>query len=419
MKVYAGYTLNRDIEQSASGGVASTLTKCITKDGGVVYAVKHSDDYKSAYYEKVDDETNNLVKGSKYFQKRNVVLCNGKEYSVYDKVYESLKKGREVLFIGVGCDIFALNAFLDKWDCSESLYTIELICDGVVPSKIHEEYIDYLERKFLSKVVDLNVRDKRYGWGNSCLHVRFDNQQEFNALFSNTQYGRAFRDYKCKRCYSCKYKGTKNHVGDLIIGDYWGCIPGMNTYNPKGVSLIIENSKKGEMLISKLKKNDFYMEVIDYKYAIYNQPRFMTPHPLNEKLWIRIEDGLRKSKMFETLIGVDKENCPHRFLNKKYEKLVVWGTGKCFVQNIQIVECYKKVAYCIDNNSSKWNTKVYGNLVCEKPDVLKNEEGVFVLIMVQNSDLLAQVVNQLLEMKFTEFDFFDNWLKYRDLNFID
>lgn len=418
MKTYAGYIKNEEILKSASGGIASLLTRIVIEDGGIVFAVKYDKDYKKALYGEICNlEDIGCYSDSKYFQKENIIEYNGQTINVYERIWKALDQGNLVLFIGLGCDIFALQCFLKKQNCnSDRLVNIELICDGVIPVKIHKDYIAYLEKKFDSKIVEFSVRNKKYGWGNSCMYARFENQKEFDALFYNTQYGRAFRDYKCKRCYSCKYKGLDRHVGDLIIGDYWGCQPGMKEYNPNGVSVVLSNTEKGELLVERLNISGVNLELIDNEYVYYNQPRLLTPHPLNEELWKKIDDILEKNEVINAFNILDEDNIPQRFRNKKFEKLVVWGSGNYFESNVNIVECYFDIEYCVDNNSDKWGEFISQNIRCLAPSNLLTESGVFVLIMIQNAEVIAQIIHQLLDMGITDFDIFDNWKKYRKID---
>lgn len=420
MKAYAGYIKTDELMKSASGGVASLLTQIVVEDNGVVFAVKYDRDYKKALYGEIRDiQDIDCYRDSKYFQKENIIEYKGQKIKIYERIQEVLAEGKLVLFIGLGCDIFALECYLKKHNCNtDNLIKVELICDGVIPARVHKEYIEYLEKKYCSKVVEFSVRDKKYGWGNSCMHVKFENQSEFNAEFYNTQYGRAFRDYKCRRCYSCKFKSSDKHMGDLVIGDYWGCRPGMKVYNFNGVSVVLSNTQKGELLLERLNTCGLYMDSIELEYVYYNQPRLISSHPLNEELWKTIDIQLNKNEIINSFEIIDENNLPQRFKNKKFEKLVVWGIGSCFERNINIVECYSDIEYCVDNNSDKWGDFITKNIRCMNPANLLTESNVFVLIMIQNPNVIAQIIHQLLDMGITDFDLFDNWIKYRGIGVI-
>lgn len=420
MKACAGYIKTDELMKSASGGVASLLTQIVVEDGGVVFAVKYDKDYKKALYGEIRDlQDIDCYRDSKYFQKENIIEYKGQRINIYERLQEVLAEGKLVLFIGLGCDIFALECYLKKHNCNtDKLIKVELICDGVIPARVHKEYIEYLEKKYCSKVVAFSVRDKKYGWGNSCMYAKFENQSEFNAEFYNTQYGRAFRDYKCRRCYFCKFKGADKHVGDLVIGDYWGCQPGMKVYNSKGVSVVLSNTQKGEMLLEKLNTCGIYMDSINPEYVYYNQPRLLSSHPLNEELWKKIDYQLDKNEIINSFEIIDENNLPQRFKNKKFKKIIVWGSGSCFERNVNIVECYYNIECCVDNNPNKWGKFITQNIRCINPKDLLNEPDTFVLIMIQNSEVIAQVIHQLLDMGITTFDIFDNWINYRKIDSI-
>lgn len=63
-------------------------------------------------------------------------------------------------------------------------------------------------------------------------------------------------DGDCYRecCYQCDYANT-NRVGDLTVGDFWGIAKSHPEFDsPKGVSSILVNSKKGKILLEKMKQ---------------------------------------------------------------------------------------------------------------------------------------------------------------------
>lgn len=85
---------------------------------------------------------------------------------------------------------------------------------------------------------------------------------------------------------------------------------------------------------------------------------------------------------------------------------------------MNIVECYYNIEYCVDNNSDKWGKFLTQTIRCINPKDLLKEPDTFVLIMIQNSEVAAQVIHQLLDMGITTFDIFDNWKNYRKINSI-
>ena len=191
--------------------------------------------------------------------------------SVYSKVVEYLMNDKEVLFIGLGCDIGTLRLLCNKKniDCSK-LYCLELICHGATFNEVHSNYVKDLENKYKSKIIDFTVRYKNNRWTPPYICARFKNGHEFLRPFYCTDYGIAFSRYATPQCYSCKYKG-ENHKGDLVIGDYWGINEKDEGWNEKGVSAILVLSDKGKQLLSFLKMNkQFHIFRGDTKLIIDN-----------------------------------------------------------------------------------------------------------------------------------------------------
>ena len=71
-------------------------------DGGVVFGVRYTDDCRAAVYTRVETEAAlAATRTSKYIQAR--------KNKVYAEVKDDLAAGRQVLFIGLPCDTFAVK----------------------------------------------------------------------------------------------------------------------------------------------------------------------------------------------------------------------------------------------------------------------------------------------------------------------
>lgn len=239
--VFAGFTSNPyELQKSASGGIASSISQQIIKEGGVVYGVVYSSDFSKAMYRKADtSEALEAFRGSKYIQ--------ADKLNIYSDVLEALKCGKKVLFIGLPCDVAGLKTYLGK--DFPSLFTIELICYGVTSPKVAEYYLSYLENKFHKKVVDFSVRYKKGGkWTPPYLYAMFEDGFSYLHPFYDTDYGIAFSLLSRPSCYNCVYKGNKR-VADMTIGDYWGCTEEDAFWNSGGVSSVFVHTEKGNILV--------------------------------------------------------------------------------------------------------------------------------------------------------------------------
>ncbi len=270
---YGYYHDTTALKQSASGGVASALSESILKEKGVVFGVAYSEDFKRAEFlciERLEDLEK--LKGSKYIAPST--LMNGK--LAFDIVGDKLIAGKKVLFIGSGCHIGALLSRLaQKGISTKDLYTADIICHGPTIQPVYDAFITYLEDKYKSKIVALNMRQKKRGWVPPYLYVQFENGRIYSRPLYETDLGFALRVCVRESCYQCRYKGN-GHLADLTIGDYWGLKPGMKEYNKYGVSVMLSRSEKGNNLIKELDSSVFYVGQTDADRVIKHNKMYET-----------------------------------------------------------------------------------------------------------------------------------------------
>ena len=259
--IYAGYDKEKKlVKNSSSGGLFSRFARYILKENGLVYG---------AGFEELElkhleiDSLDNLIKisGSKYLQS-DINMS-------YNKIRMVINCNKKILFSGTSCQIAGLKSYLKYFNLDDykNLYTIAVICHGVPSIKIFNDYINFLEKKYNSKVNGINFRDKINGWENYYTTIYFDNgkKQVKKAAHNRYMIGFLRNYYLRKSCYDCKFKGTLKDI-DIILGDAWGIkkiYP--DIYNKNGTSVMIINSEKGQNLYSKISKC-FKLKKIDYSF---------------------------------------------------------------------------------------------------------------------------------------------------------
>lgn len=238
---YGGYVDDEEkLMQSASGGIATALSEHILANGGYVAGVAYSQDFYKAEYIIIHDISDiNKLKGSKY------VECD--KNSIYTDVKKLIDDGEFVLFFGLPCTVAALYTFLKTRP--ENLLTCELVCHGPTNAKVHYDYVDFLEKKYKSKVIDFSVRYKVDTWIPLYLYAKFENGKTFKKPFYETEYGYAFSVLGKPSCYNCKFKGN-NRQGDIMIGDYWGAAENDAFWNNRGVSCVFAETEKGNAVLN-------------------------------------------------------------------------------------------------------------------------------------------------------------------------
>lgn len=162
-----------DIERisSSSGSVFIEVAKCILDKNGVVYGVELTSDFQVKHGRAETLENARKFQGSKYVQSDK----NG----IFRLVQEDLKAGKEVLFTGTPCEVAGLKKFLRKE--YDTLYTLDLICHGVPSMELLRTCLKEKEKENSSKVSELKFRDKKYGWRNQEIHVKYENGTDYHA----------------------------------------------------------------------------------------------------------------------------------------------------------------------------------------------------------------------------------------------
>lgn len=307
-KVYSGYLKDDNkLMKSASGGAVTAFAEAIILQGGCVFGVSYSDDFKSVEYiccDTLDDL--DRIKGSKYCEtKKNFALLEKK-----------LQEKKAVLFTGLGCDVAAALTYCKtKGINTENLYTIDIICHGPVSALVYKRFIEDLENKYKSKVVEFICRSKKEGWSSSSfMKVIFENGKVLETPFDYTDYGYIFSHYAMQRCEKCRFKGSQ-HQGDLCVGDYWGLNANDVGWNKNGVSIIAVQTENGKKLLNMLGE-DFVIQETDAKFAFEHNPMYLKSRKSlgNYK---KLYNELRENALNETL----RKKTEYRIWRKKIKEI--------------------------------------------------------------------------------------------------
>ena len=258
---YAGYSNNdTEVLKSASGGLASALSRSFLSEGDCVFGVRYSDDWKSVEFARIESTCDiDLFRGSKYVQARKANL--------YREVADGLRDGHRVLVIGLPCEIAAIRSYLSDAG-TEGLYLCSLICHGPTSQSVHKDYIDNLERQQRSRVRFFSVRYKDGAWKPYYAFAEFKNSISVKEEFLKSSYGAAFTHFNRPSCSRCKFK-EEFDAADLTIGDYHFAHAGVPQFNPLGVSVALTRTEKGERMLHSLGPS-FNIAKVDRRGALMN-----------------------------------------------------------------------------------------------------------------------------------------------------
>lgn len=338
-KAYSGYF--DDIEKlrsSASGGAATILSEIMITEGGMVFGVKYSKDFKTAEYGlALTSEDLKEFKGSKYIFPEKNILYKNEVKSVFFAVGDLLKARKKILFIGLGCDVGALLKYLKQQGIQmETLTTVDLICHGPTLPEAQKYFIEEIEERYKSKIISFSVKYKKKGWVPPYLRAEFENGKYYIKAFYDSDLGFAMDHYSRNSCANCQFKGN-NHKADITIGDYWGIDERQSGYNALGVSVLLTKTTKGINYIEKCNQLGFHVESADLFHVISNNRMFFESrkvdmdHALFKKSLYKYglhKTVLRKRGLIKTLFLKPKRIISILMptsLRNKLKKLIKYG----------------------------------------------------------------------------------------------
>ena len=247
-EVYSVWSRDDEVRlSSTSGGVFYEVGKFFIEMGGAVAGCRYTEDWKGAEHCIAHDMDGlQQLKGSKYFQ--------SDASGIYKEVKSELDQGTLLLFCGTPCQAAALKAYLKK--DYENLYTMDFICRSINSPLAFRKYIEELEESYGSPVVEVHLKNKKYGWQSLASQVRFANGQE-SIRDKNTDWwvkGFIYNDlYTRDSCFYCQYKKLPRMAADFTIGDFWGITGQSEEDMFKGISVVMLNSDKGRELFEKVR----------------------------------------------------------------------------------------------------------------------------------------------------------------------
>ena len=247
---------NNDIKvwkNSSSGGVFNEIADYIIQNSGVVYGAEYTNVLNVKHKKETTICGAIKFRGSKYVQSD---LDNS-----FREIRKELNNGSTVLFSGTPCQVEGLKRFLRRE--YNNLITVDIICHGVASPLVFNDYIDFINKYSLSKIIGINMKDKTFGWGYQNLRLFYkNNTSEFNTIKSNL-WNKLFYGHLILRpaCYKCRFTNL-SRPGDLSIGDFWGVEKKLpDFYNMTGISILLCNTLKGFKLWGKIQHHFCYLRI--------------------------------------------------------------------------------------------------------------------------------------------------------------
>lgn len=253
-KAYSAYKTDlAELLRSSAGGVANAVGRVVIEEGGTVFGVRYSEDYRGAVFSVArKPEELKQFNESKYVESDRSILFN--------RLRQELEGSDKVLVIGLPCDIAAVRSLVGY---PKNLYTCQLICRSNTSGAALDQFLNNCEKDAGSKVSTLSLRFKEVGRPTlpTRYRIEFENGHVRTDDFTKSDYGKAFQIFARPSCLSCFAK-NRPLCSDLIIGDFQGLNPNDALFKINGVSLVYSFSEKGDELLRKAK--GICLEETDY-----------------------------------------------------------------------------------------------------------------------------------------------------------
>lgn len=303
------------LRESSSGGVFSAVAEHILCQGGAVCGCVLDENLRPIHICAENEQDVSRMRRSKYVQS-NMGL-------IYRDVAKRLKNGQPVLFTGTPCQVAALYGVLGGKKY-ENLVTMDLVCHGVPSGLMFRRYIEYLEKKHRTKIIDFNFRSKKYGWQRWTTSYTDVNGREKNLGKINEFYIPSFTGGNLMRpsCFSCKY-ACPERAGDITVGDFWGHEKIKLSGNAEqGVSICVFNTEKA-MSIMPLLSDSLFLQEINYSIAVNGNHCLHAPTPKGEK-WDLYMEALKNNNI-EDVAGRYIRKNKKKILRNKLKMFVPYG----------------------------------------------------------------------------------------------
>ena len=245
LNTYAAWSTDEETYfESATSGLATEISRYYIDKGGVVVGCGY-DEYLVATH-----RIGNTEEDLRAFQKSKYVQSKAAT-NLYDDIKKLLDEGREVFFVGVGCQCYALRHFLKK--DYPNLLVCDLVCHGGASGKFLKGHVSKIEKKIKKDIHAVTFRGGQY----DCTFTCYD--KDGNVIYHKGQYTDEYFLAFMKRiiyrpsCYTCHFAGPRR-VGDITLADFWGIDKEFLRENGHGthvVNMLMTNTEKGSEVIVK------------------------------------------------------------------------------------------------------------------------------------------------------------------------
>lgn len=284
----------KERETSASGGIAAEIYKKAVSEGCDIAGAVQQDDFSVVMQLSSDEKAILKFKNSKY--------VFSEAWHVYQEIKQSLKADKNVVFIGLPCQVAALRKIFRE---NEKILFVEVVCHGTAPFSYLKQHIEHIEHTKNEKAIRMSFRDPDTYTFTFTLYNK-DGKRFYAEVPRKTDtYQYAYHSTISYRenCYHCHF-AREQRIADITLSDYKGlgrmapC-----SYGETNVSCILVNTEKGKKFIKEMiQEKRIYADERPVREPIEGDPQLRQP---SLKGAARMDfDRLIKVNDFETTMQI-------------------------------------------------------------------------------------------------------------------
>lgn len=259
----------KERETSASGGIAAEIYKKAVSEGCDIAGAVQQDDFRVVMQLSSDEKAIMKFKNSKY--------VFSEAWHVYQEIKQSLKADKNVVFIGLPCQVAALRKIFRE---NEKILFVEVVCHGTAPFSYLKQHIEHIEHTKNEKAIRMSFRDPDTYTYTFTLYNK-DGKRFYAEVPRKTDtYQYAYHSTISYRenCYHCHF-AREQRIADITLSDYKGlgrmapC-----SYGETNVSCILVNTEKGKKFIKEMiQEKRIYADERPVREPIEGDPQLRQP----------------------------------------------------------------------------------------------------------------------------------------------
>lgn len=260
-------------QKSASGGAATAFYQSAIKRGWLIVGAEINQDLSVSMRLRSKIEDVASLTNSKYVFSNMTAL--------YPELKEALSTGDKVVFIGIPCQIAAVQRTFKRW--RNQMILVDLVCHGTNSQYYLNQHIKNITQRCGVKAESLSFRQGpkfNFQLKDSADKIIYEEGSWYRDMYQLGYHRGLF--YR-ENCYHCPY-ASSDRVSDITLKDYWGLGDKIAVNYPRErVVAVLVNTQAGKEFVRNCVDDGFLvLHSRPIEEPIEGDNRLKCPTPITE-----------------------------------------------------------------------------------------------------------------------------------------